>query len=358
MHKLSIIIVNYRVPYLVEQALRAVRRATEQIDAEVWVVDNNSGDDSIAYLRERFPEVKYIENDYNAGFSKANNQAIKASNSEYVLMLNPDTIIAEDTLELCIKHFEGNSNCGALGVKMHNIHGAFLRESKRGFPSLSRSIFKFLRLTSLFPRNRWFSGYYFGNLSENEVQKIEVLSGAFMMMRQTTIRQVGLLDERFFMYGEDIDLSFRVITSGQECHYLPIPIIHYKGESSSFDKEKYKKSFYGAMKLFYDKYYGDRRGKISSIVVKCFINLLSLISRGNTKGNAKAKKSKQEIASPMIEVSLPLEEANLPNKGANLCIDAEDYTYSEIINTIIKYHKRNYTYHFRYGKDLIVSPKH
>ncbi len=348
MHKLSIVIVNYRVPYLVEQALKAVRRATEHIDAEVWVVDNNSGDNSNTYLKERFPEVNYIANTENTGFSKANNQAIKASNSEFVLMLNPDTIIAEDTLELCLQHFEKHPNCGALGVKMHNIHGTFLRESKRGFPSLSRSIFKFLRFANAFPRNKYFAGYYFGHLSENEVQKVEVLSGAFMMMRQTTIRQVGLLDERFFMYGEDIDLSFRVVTAGQECHYLPIPIIHYKGESSSFDKERYKKSFYGAMSLFYDKYYGERRGKLSSMVVKLFINLLSFISRGNTKGNAKAKKSKQALVSPMIELSLPLDEAKLPNKGANLCINAEDYTYSEIINMVIKYRERNYTYHFRY----------
>ncbi len=357
MHKLSIVIVNYRVPYLIEQALKSVKKASEGLDIELWVVDNNSEDNSIAYLRERFPEVNYIENTENYGFSKANNQGIKASNSEFVLMLNPDTIIAEDTLRLCLEHFEYNEKCGALGVKMHNIHGEYLKESKRGFPSLSRSLFKFTRLTSVFPHNKTIAGYYFGHLSENEVQKIEVLSGAFMMMRHKALDEIGRLDERFFMYGEDIDLSYRFILAGWECHYLPLPIIHYKGESSSFNKEKYKKDFYGAMRLFYDKYYGARTSKLSAAIVKFAINVISFLSRGNTKGDAKLKRAKEMQNRPLLEVSLPLDEQKLPKAGANLCVKAEDYSYSEIIQAVIKHRKQAYTYHFQYGDGLIVSPK-
>ncbi len=357
MHKLSIVIVNYRVPYLIDQALKAVKKASEDLDVELWVVDNNSGDDSIAYLKERYPEVNYIENKENYGFSKANNQAIKASNSEFVLMLNPDTIIAEDTLKVCLEHFKHNENCGALGVKMHNIHGEYLKESKRGFPSLSRSLWKFSGLVKAFPKSKTFAGYYFGHLSENEVQKIEVLSGAFMMMRHKALDQIGRLDERFFMYGEDIDLSYRFILAGWECHYLPIPIIHYKGESSSFNKEKYKKDFYGAMVLFFDKYYGARKSKYSSAIVKFAINVISLFSRGNTKGDAKLKRAKAMQNRPLQEVTLPLDEANMPASGTNLCIKAEDYSYSEIIRSVIKHRDQAYTYHFRYSDGLLVSPK-
>lgn len=352
MHQLSIIIVNYRVPLLLGQCLGSVSAAIKGIDAEVWVVDNASDDGSIDYLRERFPWVNYIENSQNLGFSKANNIAIERSDSAFILLLNPDTIIAEDTLHRCLEHMQQQPRCGAIGVKMHNIQGRYLRESKRGFPSTWTSFCKLSGLTKLFPTSKLFASYYMGHLSNTEWHSVDVLSGAFTMLRRQTLREIGLLDERFFMYGEDIDLSYRVVLAGWECHYVPTPIIHYKGESSILDSSKYIRSFYGAMALFYNKYYHSKASKFGKWFIALSIQTLSLVAK--TLAFCRRHKTAEPVE--LQEARLPLRtEAFEP--GSHLLIDLPRYSHSEIIEEIVRHQDYAYTYHFLNPEGKTISPR-
>lgn len=351
MHRLSIIIVNYRVPRLLGQCLDAVYAASKGLDIEVWVVDNASGDGSIAYLRERHPWVNYIENTENLGFSRANNIGIARSDSEYVLLLNPDTIIAEDTLRLSLEHMDAEPRCGAIGVRMYSIQGRYLRESKRGFPTTWASFCKLAGLARLFPTSRLFASYYVGHLDSNNVHSVEVLSGAFMMLRRSALEQIGGLDERFFMYGEDIDLSYRIVQAGLECHYLPLPIIHYKGESSVLDSSQYIRSFYGAMQLFYEKYHQRHTYSLGRYVIRIAIACVSTVAR--LKAICRRKRT-LERPEP-IPVSLPLTEP-MP-RGAHLLVNSGQVEYRVIIDQIVRNGDMGYTYHFREPDGHIVSPR-
>ena len=254
--KLSIIIVNYNVRYFLEQALLSVRRATEGMAAEVFVVDNNSKDDSVAMVRDHFPEVQLIANQHNPGFSTANNQAIKLSKGEYVLLLNPDTVVEEDTFKKCCDFMDAHPDAGGLGAKMIDGGGNFLPESKRGFPSPWVAFCKTFGLSRFFPKSKTFNHYHLGYLDKDENHEIEVLAGAFMLMRKSVLDEIGLLDEAFFMYGEDIDLSYRIIKGGYKNYYFSdTQIIHYKGESTKKGSLNYVKVFYNAMIIFAKKHF-------------------------------------------------------------------------------------------------------
>ncbi|GAB6011090.1 glycosyltransferase family 2 protein [Viscerimonas tarda] len=253
--KLSIIIVNYNVRYLLEQCLLSVFASNRNFDIEVIVVDNNSSDGSINYLRPKFPEVIFIENTDNPGFAKANNQAYKIAQGEYILLLNPDTLLGENILDRTCNFLDTHPGAGAVGVKMINSFGKFLPESKRGFPSPWTSFCKIFGLSKFFPKSRLFGRYHMKYLDENEVHEVDILTGAFMLIRREIIERIGLLDETFFMYGEDIDLSYRITKDGYKNYYLPDAIIHYKGESTKKDDIKYVKIFYQAMYIFFKKYY-------------------------------------------------------------------------------------------------------
>jgi GT2 family glycosyltransferase len=256
LHQLSVIIVNYNVRYFLEQALHSVMRATRNLDAEVWVVDNNSVDGSMEMVKTRFPTVKCIENKENLGFSKANNQAIRSSNSRYVLLLNPDTVLQDDTLEKCVAFMDGHPDAGGLGVRMIDGKGQFLPESKRGLPSPAVAFYKMTGLSALFSKSKTFGRYHLRYLDENSVHQVDVLSGAYMLLRSETLEKTGLLDEDFFMYGEDIDLSYRITKAGYQNYYFPdTTIIHYKGESTKKRSANYVKVFYNAMVLFARKHY-------------------------------------------------------------------------------------------------------
>lgn len=260
---LSIIIVNYNVRYFLEQALLSVERAISGIDAEVWVVDNNSADSSVEMVKERFPWVKLIENDGNPGFSVANNQAIRQSSGEHVLLLNPDTVVEEDTFHRCLAFMADHPDCGGLGVRMIDGRGQFLPESKRGLPTPWVAFTKAFGLAKLFPKSPRFNHYHLGYLSEQETHPVEVLAGAFMWMRRETLDKVGLLDETFFMYGEDIDLSYRIIKGGYQNYYYPgTSIIHYKGESTKRGSLNYVRVFYQAMIIFAEKHFAGSQGKL------------------------------------------------------------------------------------------------
>jgi len=252
---LSIIIVSYNVKYFLEQCLHSVFASTFASEFEVIVVDNNSKDDSVAYLASHFPSVKFIENDENLGFAKANNAGIAQAKGKYILLLNPDTVLGEHVLEHVCSFMDEHADAGALGVKMINGNGLFLPESKRSFPTPWVSFCKISRLNKLFPNSKLFGRYHLRYLDENKVHQIDVLAGAFMLLREEALDKSGLLDETFFMYGEDIDLSYRIKLVGYKNYYLPEKIIHYKGESSHKNEYHYVRLFYGAMNLFYKKHF-------------------------------------------------------------------------------------------------------
>ena len=252
---LSIVIVNYNVCGFLEQCLLSVGEAVKAIPHEIFVVDNASTDDSPQYIPARFPQVKYIYNTENVGFARANNQAIELSTGRYVLLLNPDTVVGETVLSEACRFLDKHPDAGALGVKMLDGDGRFLPESKRGFPSPWVSFCKIFGLAGLFPRSPRFGRYHLRYLDENEVNRVDVLSGAFMLLRRDTLDRCGLLDEQFFMYGEDIDLSYRMTLTRQANYYLPLRIIHYKGESTKTESLRYVRIFYQAMAIFLHKHY-------------------------------------------------------------------------------------------------------
>ncbi|SDX32839.1 glycosyltransferase family 2 protein [Hymenobacter psychrophilus] len=271
---LSVIIVNYNVCYFLEQALLSVRRAGEKLGRplEVFVVDNNSVDGSVAMVRARFPEVILIANQDNPGFSKGNNQALRVAKGQYVLLLNPDTVVEEDTFRLCCEFMDAHPRCGGMGVKMLDGQGKFLPESKRGLPTPAVAFYKIFGLARLFPRSRRFGRYHLGFLSPNETHEIEVLSGAFMLMRSAALAEVGLLDEDYFMYGEDIDLSYRLTQGGWQNFYYPgTRIIHYKGESTKRTSVNYVFVFYRAMVIFARKHFAPERAGLFSVLINAAI---------------------------------------------------------------------------------------
>ena len=253
--KLSIIIVNYNVKFYLEQCIRSIEKAGEKISHEILVADNNSSDDSIAFLKERFPQVTFIENKKNLGFAKANNQAIKKAKGEYIMLLNPDTILGESALQDCVTFMDSHPNAGATGVRMLKSNGKFALESRRGIPTPFTSMCKMLGLCNIFPKSRTFGKYYMQYLDENEPSEIEIISGACMFIRKSTLDKSGLLDEDFFMYGEDIDLSYRLLKTGMTNHYIPTNVLHYKGESTEKTSYRYVYVFYQAMLIFFRKHY-------------------------------------------------------------------------------------------------------
>ena len=260
---LSVIIVNYNVKYFLEQCLYSVQKACVGMDAEIIVVDNNSTDGSRAFLEPGFPTVNFLWNDINEGFATANNQALSIVKGDYILFLNPDTLVPEDCFEKCINFLKTKNNVGALGIKMIDGTGNFLKESKRAFPSPLTSLYKLTGLAILFPHAEIFAKYYLGHLSENENHEVDVLAGAFMMIPKAILNEIGNFDERFFMYGEDVDLSYRIQQAAYKNYYFAeSTIIHFKGESTKRGSMNYVRLFYQAMNLFVKKHYSGSRAGI------------------------------------------------------------------------------------------------
>jgi GT2 family glycosyltransferase len=282
--ELSVIIVNYNVKHFLEQCLHSVLKASKNISVEIFVVDNNSADGSTQLVKEKFPQVRLIENKINVGFSKANNQAIKAAKGRYILLLNPDTVVEENTFAKGIAFMEQHPDAGGLGVKMIDGKGNFLPESKRGLPTPWVAFCKMFGLSKLFPKSKKFGKYHLSYLNENETHEVEVLAGAFMLLRKETLEKVGLLDETFFMYGEDIDLSYRITLGGYKNYYYPeTTIIHYKGESTKKGSLNYVKVFYKAMIVFARKHFsGGKAGAFTFLLHLAiwFRAFLSILRRG------------------------------------------------------------------------------
>lgn len=277
--QLSIIIVNYNVKYFLEQCLHSVVKAIDGINAEVLVVDNDSKDGSVAYLQPLFPRIKFIASTTNDGFAKANNKALALCKGDYVLFLNPDTIVPEDCFKNCIEFFKEHKDCGALGVQMIDGSGKFLPESKRAFPSLAAAFFKLTGLSLIFPKNAVFNKYALGNLPTNESYEVDVLAGAFMMLSKPVATATKGFDESYFMYGEDIDLSFKVQQAGYKNYYYgEQKIIHFKGESTKRGSLNYVRMFYNAMSIFVKKHYSGSKATFFSIIINIAIWCRALVS--------------------------------------------------------------------------------
>jgi GT2 family glycosyltransferase len=269
---LSVIIVNYNVRHFLEHCLISVKKAAERISAEIIVVDNNSSDGSSSMVSSGFPGVTLIRNSNNAGFSAACNQAIKISTGRFILLLNPDTLVEEDTFINCISFMEEHPEAGAVGVQMFNGNGKPLPESKRSLPTPKTAFFKMTGFSRLLPGSGSFNRYYLGHLDSASVIAADVLSGAFMFIRKTALDKTGLLDETYFMYGEDIDLSYRLIQAGYKNYYYPgARIIHYKGESTRKGDVDYVVHFYRAMLVFINRHYSKNEYRPFLILIRVSI---------------------------------------------------------------------------------------
>jgi GT2 family glycosyltransferase len=344
---LSVIIVNYNVKYFLEQCLCSVGKAIEKIEGEVFVVDNNSTDGSIEYLQSKFPGVKFIANNENEGFGKANNKALSLAKGKYILFLNPDAIVAEDSFEKCISFLESNKNTGALGVKMIDGSGTFLKESKRGFPSAWTSFCKLCGLTALFPHAKTFSKYYLGNLSEKENQVIDVVSGAYLFVRKGTLDKTGGFDEQFFMYAEDIDLSYRIQQSGFLNYYFSeTTIIHFKGESTKKDL-RYVKLFYKAMDQFVKKHSG-KSALYSAMIEVAFWLRAGITMFGNLFSSQQTNNNNQEkyfltgdadtiekLKKEFLKIKKRISDTGQNADGIIFC-EGEDFSFKQIIESIEK----------------------
>lgn len=277
--QISVIIVNYNSKHFTEQCLCSVAAAMKHAIAEVWVVDNASEDNSLTYLKPRFPWVQWIASDENLGFAKANNLALEKVSGQYVLFLNPDTIIPEHCLTDCLHFMETHSEAGAVGLQMIDGSGVFLPESKRALPSPSVSFWKLTGLAAVFPNSPFFNQYALGHLPKQKSYPVPVLSGAYMFCRTSIIRNLGGFDEIFFMYGEDIDLSYRITLAGYQNYYLgSLSIIHFKGESSPIKDLKYVRLFYKAMQQFVHKHYKGPKASVLKLMLHIAIVFRGVIA--------------------------------------------------------------------------------
>lgn len=269
MRQLTVVIVSYNARHYLKACLESLEEALRGIDGEVVVVDNLSSDHTVDYLRSAFPWVRVIESGSNMGFARANNIGIRQTDSRYVLLLNPDTVVGRQTLGEVLHFMDAHPNVGATGVQMLNADGTHAPESRRGRPTLSASFYRMCGLSHLFPKSRRMGRYYMSWLSWNEPAEIEVVSGAFAFLRRSALQQVGLLDEQFFMYGEDIDLSCRLLDAGWHNCYLPCKIVHFKGGCTDKSTLRYVRMFYQAMVVFCRKHYAHR-----NILLRTTIELL------------------------------------------------------------------------------------
>jgi len=302
---LSVLIVNYNVCYFLEYCLRSVMKAVEHLEAdggswkaEVFVIDNNSTDNSLAYLRPRFPAVYFSETEDNIGFARANNRLLEMASGEYVLILNPDTIVPEDCFLNNILFLRSQSQAGASGIRMIDGTGEFLPESKRGFPGVWNAVTKFTGLAGIFPRSRLFSGYYQGHLDNLKNHEVAILSGAYLLADRQLVQKIGGFDEQFFMYAEDIDLSFRISKAGFKNYYFAeSTIIHFKGESTRKD-HKYVRQFYLAMIQFVHKHFKGTRGFLFTRLLEMAIRLKAAFSK---PGRLRHIDSKTDIVKTFLE---------------------------------------------------------
>jgi GT2 family glycosyltransferase len=344
--QLSIIILNYKVPYYLLHCLASVKKAVENSDAEIIVVDNNSEDESINWVKIHFPEVKTIALKENLGFSKGNNVGVKAAKGKYICLLNPDTLVPETIFTRMLAFAEKNPDFGALGPQLIDGNGNFLAESKRNVPTPKVALQKLLGS----------SKNYYAQIPENENSKVSVLVGAFMFMKKNNYLKVGGLDEDYFMYGEDIDLSFALLKQNYQNYYLgEESVLHYKGESTVKNKA-YRDAFYGAMKIFYAKNFSQNR--LSKTLINTGLSLAKKMHPSVKQIENPSEKNKDVFYLGKDENVLRKLKRNYSNikkisenelnKSPNhsiLIIDLNRFTYAEAL-TILK-ENQNKDFRFR-----------
>ena len=293
--QLSVIILNHNVRYFLELCVLSVQKATQDLDAEIIVIDNNSSDDSCAMMKQRFPNIKLIENKENSGFPKGNNIAVKEAKGEYICILNPDTVVAEDTFEKVLAFAKNKTDLGIVGCKLIDGTGNFLPESKRGIPTPWVAFTKIFGLYKLFPKSALFNKYYAQHLDENQTGKVDILVGAFMVMKRDLYNELGGFDENCFMYSDDIDLSYMALQKGKSNYYFhETTVIHYKGESTVKDR-MYMKRFQEAMNFFYKKHF-----KVSfffSLFMKIGIVFFSFVKMFQGKPKARIRPNQYVLIS-------------------------------------------------------------
>lgn len=360
--QLSVIILNYNVRYFLELCLLSVERALQNIDSEIIVVDNNSQDDSCEMIKSRFTNVKLIQNNQNVGFPKGNNIGVAQAKGDYVCILNPDTVVAEDTFEKVLAFAKKQNNLGIIGVKLIDGTGNFLPESKRGIPTPWVAFTKIMGLYKLFPKSPFFNKYYAQHLNENQTGKVEILVGAFMILKKELYEEVGGFDENCFMYSDDIDLSYRVLQKGKPNYYFhETTLIHYKGESTIKDGT-YMKRFQEAMEFFYRKHF--QVSGLFSAFMKIGIVFFSLIKRiqGRSKTKTTPKKYLLVSASDTLVKIIALlvqkkvdfldlkteKEVNLSSistrNGSQIILDNEFVSFKECINIHEKHRNKGVTF--------------
>lgn len=318
--QLSVIILNYNVRYFLELCVLSVQKAIQNLDAEIIVIDNNSSDDSCAMMKQRFPNVKLIENKENSGFPKGNNIGVAAAKGEYICILNPDTVVADDTFEKVLAFAKRKPDLGIVGCKLIDGTGNFLPESKRGIPTPWVAFTKIFGLYKWFPDSSLFNKYYAQHLTENQSGKVDILVGAFMVMKRELYNEIGGFDENCFMYSDDIDLSYMTLQKGKQNYYFhETTVIHYKGESTVKDGT-YMKRFQEAMNFFYKKHF-----KVSvffSLFMKIGIIFFSFVKMFQGKPKAKNQPnvyllvSDNELTREKLEAKLQKKvERTIPENG-------------------------------------------
>lgn len=332
--KVSVIIVSYNAKYFLDQCLASVEAALEGVDGEIIVVDNHSPEKSVEFVKPHHPNVKFIALNENLGFAKANNLGVQHAQGEYVLILNPDMLIPEDLFQNILPFADSQPDLGALGIRLIDANGKFHPESKRNIPGFRNT---FGKLFGAFLSKSQTKGYYKTEVGEFEVAPAEILVGAFMLIRKDRYQEVGGFDERYFMYGEDIDLSFSLLNQGYTNYYFgESTAIHYKGESTRKDK-KYIKVFYGAMDLFIDKYYKSNWlkylvFKVGFLVRFQVAKLIWLFSNPDKKENVTVD----------LESFVAIEtESDINEKTAQIILNGTIFTHQEIIRLISEYSEIN-----------------
>ncbi|HUR10254.1 MAG TPA: glycosyltransferase family 2 protein [Flavitalea sp.] len=363
--------VSYNVRFFLEQCLYSVRKALQPLEGEIIVVDNASVDDTLSFLSACFPEVVVLQNDDNPGFSKANNQALRIAKGKYVLFLNPDTIVPEDCFVEFIRFLETHPLAGACGVRMIDGSGQFLKESKRGFPTPWASFSKITGLSDVFSSSRFFSAYYLGHLNSLQVQEVDALAGACMIVQRNILEDIGGFDERFFLYAEDIDLSYRLKQNGYYNYYLPYPaIIHFKGESTQKGLQ-YISQFHKAMEQFVEKH-GDRSSAFMNALIKNGVALKSMLAGWKytlLPDDREARRTTEEkdisfflmgdeASSREAELILtpsPVNRAQSPEQMNVVLCEGRNFPFSSMINLVDKEPGKKYWFHAKGSSAVIAS---
>jgi GT2 family glycosyltransferase len=349
------------VRFFLEQCVASVQEALTNIDSEIIVVDNDSSDDSCEMIKSRFPNVKLIKNNSNLGFPKGNNIGVAQAKGDYICILNPDTVVAEDTFDRILAFAEKQENLGIVGCKLIDGSGNFLPESKRGIPTPFVALTKIFGLYKLFPSWELFNRYYAQHLSENETGKVDILVGAFMIMKRELYNDIGGFDENCFMYSDDIDLSFMVLKSGKNNYYFhETSVIHYKGESTVKDG-LYMKRFREAMQFFYKKHYKSsplfdffmkigtlffalikkNQGNSKPIEVEDYI----LISEDENLSNKLEKQlNKKLIWETKLDSNTLFSHRNKSKKQIEILIDNNSFSYKSIISFLETHKNQGFTF--------------